>query len=134
MQTSRAVRCRAAATFGYAVIAAGLLSLMSAANAADATKGEKVFAKCKVCHEASAEKNKIGPYLKGVFGRKAGTAKGFSYSPAMKASGIVWGEEKIKAFIGNPKTLVPNNKMTFAGLKKEEEVANLIAYLKEATK
>jgi cytochrome c len=80
------------------------------------------------------EKNKIGPYLKGVFGRKAGAVAGFSYSNAMKSSGIVWNEDKLKAFVANPKALVPGTKMTFVGLKKQDEIDDLIAYLKTATK
>jgi cytochrome c len=72
--------------------------------------------------------------LKGVFGRKAGTVPGYSYSSAMKASGIVWDEAKLKAYLKDPKATVPNNKMTFVGLKKDDEIADLIAYLKKATK
>lgn len=127
---------RMPAILGRLAIAAIALSIAAAPAwaATDTAKGEKIFAKCKICHEATAEKNKVGPYLKGVFGRKAGTVKGFTYSAAMKSAGFEWSEDKLKAFIADPKKLVPNNKMTFTGLKKQEEIENLIAYLKEATK
>jgi cytochrome c len=98
------------------VLAAAALSILFASGAGatgDVTKGEKVFGKCKICHDAASTQNKIGPGLKGVFGRKAGTAAGYTYSSAMKASGIVWNEDKLKAFVANPKTLVPGTKMTF---------------------
>ena len=122
--------------FARSIIAAAALSLVFAtpAAAADAAKGEKVFGKCKICHEATTEKNKIGPYLKGIFGRKAGTVVGYSYSNAMKSSGIVWNEDKLKAYVANPKAVVPNTKMAFIGLKKQDEIEDLIAYLKQATK
>lgn len=119
-----------------AMVAAALSILLasSAGAAGDVTKGEKVFAKCKICHDAASTQNKIGPGLKGVFGRKAGTVAGYTYSNAMKSSGIVWNEDKLKAFVANPKTLVAGTKMTFVGLKKQDEIEDLIAYLKTATK
>ena len=103
------------------------------AMAADAAKGKKVFNKCKACHSLEAGKNKVGPHLAGIFGREAGAVDGFKYSKAMMASGIVWGEDEIKAYVENPKTYIPKNKMAFAGLKKEADRDNLIAYLKENT-
>lgn len=106
----------------------------SAAHAGDAAKGQKVFNKCKACHEVAADKNKVGPHLKGLFGRTAGTIEGFKYSEGMKASGIVWSEETLKPYLTDPKAVVPDGKMAFAGLKKEEELENVIEYLKEATK
>jgi cytochrome c len=69
----------------------------------------------------------------GIFGRPAGTVEGFKYSDAMKNSNVVWNEETISAYVKEPKGYVPGNRMIFPGLKKEEDVANLIAYLKEAT-
>ena len=99
--------------------------------------GEGVFAnRCKACHEVANEKAKEGqgPSLKGLFGRTAGSVPGFAYSDAMKAAGFTWDEDKLKAYLINPKALVPNNKMVFNGLKREGEMENLIAYLKEATK
>jgi cytochrome c len=104
------------------------------ALAGDATNGEKVFNKCKACHEATTDKNKVGPTLKGLFGRTAGTVEGYKYSDAMKASGIVWGEDTLATYLKDPKAMVPKNKMSFAGLKKDDEIADVIAYLEEATK
>ena len=103
------------------------------AAAGDPEAGEKVFRKCQTCHEVKAPKNKVGPHLVGIFGRKAGTVEGFKYSDAMKNSNVVWNEETISAYVKQPKAYIPDNRMVFPGLKKEEDVANLIAYLKEAT-
>lgn len=115
-------------------IFAGVLALSSgAALAQDAEKGKKVFNKCKTCHVVDEEKNKIGPYLKGVIGRPAGSVEGFKYSDAMKSSGITWTTETIAAYVADPKGYVPGNRMAFVGLKKEQEIADLIAYLEQAS-
>ena len=118
------------------VIAAIAMSLtFSAADAADVKKGKKVFKKCKACHTLNAGgKNTVGPNLHGVIGRKAADAKGFKYSKAMKASGIVWDDANLDKYLTKPKKLVPKTKMAFPGLKKKAQRDNLIAYLKEATK
>jgi cytochrome c len=110
------------------------LTLVPAAAAGDAAKGQKVFLKCKACHEVATDKKKVGPSLKGVFGRTAGTVEGFAYSDAMKSSGIVWGEDTLKTYLVDPKAVVPGTKMAFAGLKKEDDIEDVIAYLEEATK
>lgn len=115
--------------------AAVLLAIAVSGGAlADAVKGKKVFAKCKACHEVATPNNKVGPSLKGVFGRKAGSIEGFAYSDAMKSSGITWGEDTLKPYLADPKAVVPGTKMSFVGLKKEEEVEDVIDYLEEATK
>jgi cytochrome c len=117
-------------------IAAGLVMLGSSAAlaAGDPAKGERVFAKCKICHSVEDHQNKIGPYLLGVVGRKAGTADGYNYSEAMKNSGIVWTEANLDKYLANPKQVVPNNKMAFIGLNKEAERQDVIAYLKSLEK
>lgn len=97
----------------------------------DADKGKKVFNKCKACHSLEAGKHKIGPSLAGVIGREAGTAEGFDkYSSAMKDSGLTWDEETLSAFLEKPKALVKGTKMSFAGLRKEDDREDVIAYIK----
>jgi cytochrome c len=104
----------------------------SASAAGDAAKGQKVFNQCKICHTNVAGKNGIGPSLFGVIGRKAGTAPGFKYSAAMTKAGeggLVWGDKTLDNYLKDPRAAVPGNKMTFAGLKKEDDRENVIAYL-----
>lgn len=118
------------------VAAMAVLGMISSGAMADgdAAKGQKVFNKCKSCHEVATEKNKIGPHLKGIFGRAAASVEGFAYSDAMKGSGITWTAETLGPYLADPKKVVPNGKMSFAGLKKEDEIENVLAYLAEATK
>lgn len=113
-------------------IVAGALALSSSVALAqgDAAHGEKVFNQCKACHAVDEAKNKVGPHLVGVFGREAGSVEGFKYSDAMKESGITWNEETIAAYLADPRGYIKGNRMAFAGLKKEEDIADLIAYLK----
>ena len=104
------------------------------AAAQDAAAGEKVFAKCKACRIADEDKNKIGPSLKGVIGRTAGTHPDFKYSKAMVEAGeggLVWDEASLTTYLHDPKAMVKGTKMAFAGLKKDEEIADVIAYLKQ---
>jgi cytochrome c len=116
-------------------IAAGLAVLASSAALAqgDAEQGAKVFNKCKACHVVDEEKNRIGPHLVGIAGRPAASVEGYNYSSAMKESGIVWDDASLDQYLASPKDLVPGTKMAFAGLRKEEEREDIIAYLKEAT-
>ena len=103
-------------------------------RAQDAAAGEKVFTKCKVCHVADADTNKIGPSLHGVIGRTAGTHPDFKYSEAMiaaGASGVKWDEPMLTTYLHDPKAMIKGTKMVFPGLKKDEDVANVIAYLKQ---
>lgn len=100
----------------------------------DAKKGKRVYNKCKSCHSLDKPKNKIGPHLVGIFGRKAGSVEGYKYSSAMKKSGIVWDEKTMEAYITKPKKFLPGNKMTFAGLKKAKQRADVIAYIKQQQK
>jgi len=118
-----------------AVLAAATLSFAVApASAQDVEAGKKSFAKCRACHALEAGKNGVGPSLAGVFGRKSGSMAGFKFSEPMTAKGVVWDETTIAAYVADPKGYVPGNKMVFPGIKKESELADLIAYLKTATK
>ncbi len=92
--------------------------------------GEKVYKKCKACHALEAGKKKMGPSLAGLYGATAGTVEGFSYSPAMKNSGVVWDDETLDAFLASPKKFMRKSRMTFQGLKKEEDRAAIIALMK----
>ncbi len=96
----------------------------------DAAAGEKVFKKCKACHTLVEGKKTGGPSLFGVSGRAAGTAEGYKYSKALLASGLTWDDETLAKYLTKPKALVPKTKMSFAGLKKEGDIANVIAYIK----
>jgi cytochrome c len=99
--------------------------------AQDAAAGAKVFLKCKVCHQIGENaKNSVGPSLTGVVGRKAGTFPGYSYSSANKNSGLTWDEATLTEYLKNPKAKVPGTKMTFPGLTSDEDIKNVIAYLK----
>ena len=108
------------------------LGLAAPAMAQDAAAGGVAFqGQCGVCHSADKPaKNKIGPSLLGVVGRKAGTAAGFTYSPEMKAYGQTWGSANLDAYPTAPSRAVPGTKMTFVGVKDPAKRANLIAYLK----
>lgn len=109
-------------------------AVTSAQAAGNPEEGKKAFAKCRACHQLEAGKNTVGPSLNGVFGRKSGTGAGFKYSDAMKAKAVTWDDTTIAAYLADPKGYIPGNKMVFPGIKKESEVADLIAYLKDATK
>jgi cytochrome c len=119
------------------IVLAALAAILAASTPAladgDAAKGEKVFVKCKACHENEKGVNKVGPTLKGVVGRKAASVEGYNYSDPMKAKGaegVVWDEATLATYLPDPKAFVPKTKMTFAGLKKPEDVADIIAFLK----
>lgn len=122
----------------YRLALAALVALLPLAAASpswaegDPAKGEKVFGRCKTCHEVAKQQNKIGPHLVGVVGRKAGAVEGFKYSDPMKSSGITWDEATLGQYLKDPKGFIPGNKMAFVGLKKDDEVADVIAYLKQA--
>ena len=100
------------------------------ACAQDAAAGEKVFLVCKGCHQVGDNaKNAVGPVLNGLIGRKAGSVEGYNYSDANKNSGITWSEATFTEYIKDPKAKIPGTKMAFAGVKDEQKIKDLIAYL-----
>jgi cytochrome c len=112
-------------------IAAALAAFSAPALAdGDAAAGKKVFNKCKACHALAEGKNKVGPSLFGVLGKPAASVKGFKYSKALKGAGLTWDEETLEKYLAKPKALVPGTRMAFAGLKKEDDIDNVIAYIK----
>lgn len=117
----------------FAALASAVLFAVPAHAEGDAAAGQKVFNQCKACHDIEKGVNKVGPTLKGVVGRKAASVEGYKYSEAMTkkgAEGVVWDEATLTEYLPNPKAYVPGTKMAFGGLKKPEDVANVIAYLK----
>jgi cytochrome c len=112
-----------------------LIALILAAGlgegcAQDAAAGEKVFAVCKACHQVGDNaKNAVGPVLNGLLGRKSGSVEGYNYSDANKKSGITWNEATFSDYIKDPKAKIPGTKMAFAGIKDEQKIKDLIAYL-----
>jgi cytochrome c len=100
----------------------------------DPDHGEIVFKKCMVCHSIKAGENKIGPSLNGVVGRPAGSIPGFNYSAANKKSGITWSPQELFVYLKNPQGTVPGTKMSFPGLPKPEDRADIIAYLEKNSK
>ena len=113
------------------VLGAEILSTISA-FAQDAASGEKIFIQCKACHQIGENaKNAVGPELNGLFGRKAGAVPGYSYSVANKNSGFTWDEATFRAYIKDPKAMVPGTKMTFPGLKIPKQIDDVVAYLKQ---
>ncbi|WP_416900171.1 MAG: c-type cytochrome [Minwuia sp.] len=119
-------------------VAAGLLLAAGAAHAeGDPVAGEDVFKKCKVCHMVGdGAKNRVGPMLNDVFGRQAGALDGYRYSSAMQKAGedgLVWSEEAMMEYLEKPRDVVKGTKMAFPGLKKEQDRADVISYLKQFT-
>jgi len=118
----------AAATMAVILVGGGAL-------AQDVEAGKTVIKKCMVCHAiGEGATNRVGPVLNDVFGRTAGTYPGFKYSQAMidkGAAGLVWEHDTLAQFLHKPKDFVPGTKMTFAGLSKDQDIADVIAYLKQ---
>ncbi len=97
-------------------------------------RGAKVYAKCRACHTLEQDgRNKVGPNLWGVYGSQAGSKEGFAYSKAMKASGIIWDEATMDAYLKRPSSYMPGNRMTFIGLKKQEDRDAVQAFIREKT-
>lgn len=109
------------------------LAFTGAASAGDPVAGEAVFGKCKACHVVGPDaKNRVGPILNGIVGRTAGTVKGYNYSKPMKEAGtggLVWDEANLTEYLRDPRKFLKGTKMAFAGLKKDDDLANIIAYL-----
>ena len=117
-------------TFGALTILT-VIATAPAAMAQGVAAGKTSFNKCLACHAiGEGAKNKVGPELNGLNGRKSGTAEGYNYSDANKNSGITWDEATFKEYIKDPKATMPGNKMAYAGLKDDKKIADLIAYLK----
>ena len=117
----------------YIFIIIGMILIIltvSIANTADLVKGKKVFKKCISCHSLQEGKNKIGPPLNNLLGRKAGSVKGYKYSKAMKNSGVVWNEESLDKFLTKPRKFIPKTKMSFRGIKKKSLRDDLISFFK----
>jgi cytochrome c len=127
MRMSR-TRFALAAALGASLLAA------PAAHAAtgDPAHGAQIYQRCQLCH--SIEHDLVGPRHLGLLGRRAGSIADYPYSSAMKNSGITWSEDTLNQFLSGPQAFVPGTRMTFTGLPNEQDRADVIAFLKEATK
>jgi cytochrome c len=113
---------------------AALASLPAAYQTADLDNGEAKFALCKACHTVIAGgESGVGPNLHGVFGRKAGSLAGFSYSDGLKAAGFTWDVDHLDKWLTDPRGMIPNTKMTYIGVKDANDRRDVIAYLKIAS-
>ena len=118
-----------------ALVVVASSALASAALAQDVDAGKTSFNKCLACHAiGEGAKNKVGPELNGLDGRKSGTAEGYSYSDANKNSGITWNKEQFLDYIKDPRAKIPGTKMIFAGIKNEREANELWAFLAQYDK
>jgi cytochrome c len=121
-------------TLGALIVIAST-AVTSSALAQDADAGKTSFNKCLACHAVGeGAKNKVGPVLNGLDGRKSGTIEGYSYSDANKSSGITWSKDVFLDYIKDPKAKIPGTKMVFAGIKNEKEAGDLWAYLAQFDK
>ena len=113
-----------------AIAAAGSLLIALPANAQSVESGQKVFKQqCGLCHDVAAGKNRVGPSLFGVVGRKSGSVDGFHYSDGNKNSGLTWDQATLDKYLADPRGTVPGTTMTYAGVKNEEQRRDIIAYL-----
>jgi cytochrome c len=103
---------------------------VSAQRAADAARGEALYARCEACHSLAVDR--VGPHHCALFGRKAGSVPGFAYSTAMQRADVVWNRESLDRFLANPLAMVPGTAMTYDGMADAGERADLIAYLQRA--
>jgi cytochrome c len=120
--------------FPYAIAIIGLLTSQAMAAPGNPHHGELVFRACVACHSLEPDRNMTGPSLAELWNRQAGTLPSFHrYSPALKSSGIVWTDKTLDEWLKNPQHLVPDNTMTFPGIEKDADRADLLAFLKQAT-
>src|SRR4051794_23070841 len=121
--------------FSAVVLIAWSAAALSSAHAQDVAAGKTSFNKCMACHSiGEGAKNKVGPELNGLDGRKSGTAPDFSYSDANKNSGITWNKEQFLQYIKDPRAKIPGTKMIFPGIKNEKEANDLWAYVSQFDK
>jgi cytochrome c len=117
------------------LVAASLIALaIGATNARgqDVAAGEKAWLKCRACHQlGETARNAVGPQLNGLFGRVAGSIEGYNYSPANKASGLIWDDANFARYVQDPRAAMPGTKMIFAGIKNEQEIRDLTAFLRQ---
>ncbi len=106
-------------------------ALATAAVAQDVTAGEKTFNVCRACHEIGGGAKNEGPVLNGVVGLKSGSYPGYNYSDANTNSGLIWDEATLQEYLKNPRAKVPGRKMLFPGLKRDDDIVNVIAFLKQ---
>ena len=100
----------------------------------DAGRGAQVFGQCKICHSLEAGKNLVGPSLHGLFGRKSGIVPDYEYSSALKRANLTWNDDTLAKYLADPKKVVPGNKMAFPGIKDPNQLGDLLAFLKQATR
>lgn len=115
----------------FAIMISGMAALPVVAQTGAENDGLRVFMKCQACHSLEADQQRAGPSLWGVFGSAAGSVDGYSYSPAMEGSGIVWDQESLDRFLTNPRQMLPNTMMFFPGLSREADRQAIIAYLEQ---
>lgn len=130
------------ARLGMVAFGAAALSALTAAGAAqaaggtagDAARGKTVFARCAACHDLNTGAIRMGPSLKGIVGRKAGSFDNFTYSGSMKGKGVTWNAETLDAFLAGPMKYIPGTRMAFPGLSNAQDRADVIAYLKQSAR
>ena len=128
MKSTSIAVVRSAPMFLWVLVALLLTQYPQAVRADTISDGKAAFATCASCHTVTGA-NSLGPHLNGVVGRKAGSVAGFSYSPAMKRSSIVWNTATLEQYMQNPQEIVPGNRMPFAGVQDEKQRDDIAAYL-----
>lgn len=131
MTVQRLIGRRALPALTVTLLLARAAGAAPAVPQGDAAHGQQIFARCSVCHTIGQTGGKIGPVLNGVVGRKAGSVAGYSYSPAMKTSGLTWDAATLAHFLQAPTKMVPGTKMFFPGLASPQDQADVVAFLKQ---